>query len=91
MSAQIEGRFVAAGIKGQADCYAYVRGGRVIEIEFKSRAGRQGEDQLTWQAFCARWGIPYLLMKPIKGETPEATIDRWCRELEAEAIRGVHP
>lgn len=83
--AQIEGREVMLvnGIKGQADAYALVRGGRHIEIETKSATGKLRAAQERWRAYCLREGIPYLQPRALKGETPDDTVSRWIEELRA--------
>ena len=82
-SVVIEGRRVhlVNGIPGQGDAYALLRGGRHVEIETKAAKGRMGEAQIRWRAFCASWGVPHLTLKAHKGETADATVDRWIEEL----------
>lgn len=70
-----------AGIKGQADAYAYIDGGRVVEIETKAAKGRMLEEQIAWRAFCAERRIPHLVLRALRGEHPAATVDRWIAEL----------
>ena len=64
---------VRAGIKGQADVYFYMRGGRGGEIELKNIHTPQTKEQKAWQSFCEAWGIPYLLLRA-QSDDP---IDDW--------------
>ena len=70
-----------AGVPGQADVYAIVKGGGHIEIEMKASRGRWYVAQTAWRAFCTEWGIPYLVLRVAPNELPAATIDRWLEEL----------
>ena len=79
---QIEERFVSFGIKGQADVQAVLRGGRIIECELKALGGTLTAEQKVWRDFCLGWGVPWLLLKPLKGEAPEATVARWIGDIE---------
>lgn len=72
-----------AGIKGQADLFAYVRGGRVVELEMKAAKGRMLDEQKAWREFCASWGVPHLVLRAKTGEHPATTIERWIGELRA--------
>lgn len=64
---------VRAGIKGQADVYFYMRGGRGGEIELKNIRTPQTKEQKAWQAFCEEWEIPFLLLRA-QSDDP---IDDW--------------
>lgn len=75
-----------AGIKGQADYYAIVRGGRIVELETKAARGVLEEAQKAWRAFCIDWQIPHLVLRAQRNEAPSDTVQRWCEELK-EAIR----
>ena len=75
-----------AGLIGQADCYAYVRGGRVVEIELKAAGGSLSPAQERWQAWCVAWGVPHVLLVARRDESPRETVERWIEE-----IRGVLP
>lgn len=81
VGATIEDRFVKAGEKGQCDTYAYIKGGRVIELEAKSLRGTLSPKQLVWRDWCRAWGVPWHELRPLPGETPEATVARWVTEL----------
>lgn len=70
-----------SGVRGQCDLYAYVRGGKVIEIETKTRRGRLSQEQQNWKDFCQAWSIQWIQLKESKWETPEETVARWVREL----------
>jgi hypothetical protein len=70
-----------AGIKGQADAYAYVDGGRVVEIETKAAKGRLLEEQHAWRAFCSERRIPHIVLRARIHERPSETVDRWITEL----------
>ena len=75
------GYTVQFAIPGQCDLYGVVRGGGHLEIEIKGLKTRVEPEQKTWAAWCAEWCVPYLLLRPEKGETVEQTVDRWCREI----------
>jgi hypothetical protein len=79
---KIDNRAIRAGLKGQADLYGYIRGGRVIEIEIKARRGVLTPEQIVWQGWCREWGIPHLVLW-IDGHDP---VTRWLEEV-ADAIR----
>lgn len=83
------GRRVRNGIKGQADAYALVDGGRHVELEAKSATGVMSPKQLAWQRNCRRRGIPHLVIRARQTETPDATVARWVAELREEIAR--HP
>lgn len=70
-----------AGITGQADAYAIVRGGGHVEIETKSARGQMRVAQLEWATFCRGFGIPHIVLRVGKGELPAATVLRWIAEL----------
>ncbi len=74
-----------AGIKGQADAYAYIDGGRVVEIETKAARGRLLEEQKVWRAFCHERRIPHLVLRAKANEHPAETIERWIAELREVA------
>jgi hypothetical protein len=76
-----EERTIKVAQKGMADLYGYVRGGRVVEIELKSRRGRLSEEQKNWQRWCKEWAIPHLVLEAWKNETSEQTVSRWIEEL----------
>lgn len=78
-----QGFRVRSGIVGQCDLYAVVRGGKHVELELKQARGSMRNAQIRWQQFCESFGIPHLVLKARKDETPDATVARWCRELEA--------
>jgi hypothetical protein len=69
------------GIKGQADAYALIRGGRHVEIETKAARGAMREAQERWRDFCLAFAIPHLILKAKKDEAPVVTIERWVEEL----------
>jgi hypothetical protein len=83
LAARVGERTVRAGIKGQADLYAYVRGGSVIEIELKAAGKLLSPEQKTWQTWCREWGVPHLVLRAEKGETVEGTVERWIGEISA--------
>lgn len=72
-----------AGVAGQADCYALVKGGRHIEIEAKAVKHKWYARQLAWRQFCQEWGIPYLVLKANTGESPTQTVERWIALLRS--------
>ncbi len=79
----VRGHRLRNGIKGQADAYAIGRGGKHIEIETKAARGAMREAQEAWRAWCVSWGIPHLVLKAAKNETPEETVGRWIEEMKA--------
>lgn len=81
VGAQIGDRFVAAGIKGQADYYLLLRGGLHAELELKSARGRLSVEQVRWREFCIAWNIPYFLLEQLASETPDETVNRWVSTL----------
>lgn len=83
---QIEERFVSFGIKGQADVQAVLRGGKIIEMELKALGGSLTPEQKVWRDFCASWGVPWLLLKPLKFEKPVETVARWCDEIHLASM-----
>ena len=68
---------VIAGIPGQGDLYGYIFGGRVIEIEIKSKNGRLSPEQRAWRDWCQAGQIPWLCLWPWPGESREETVARW--------------
>jgi hypothetical protein len=72
-----DGRVFRAGIKGQSDLIGIARGGLHIEIELKAEKGRFSPEQVAWRHFCQEWGVPWLLLQPLRGEAVEATMERW--------------
>jgi hypothetical protein len=83
LRAQIQGRQVKAGIRGQADLYALAHGGLHVELEVKALDGRLSPEQKAWRDWCVKGEIPWMLLKPEKGEEPDATVARWVSELRA--------
>ena len=92
------GHFVRAGIPGQCDLYAYVKGrdsigpwpdapAIPIEIECKGARAKWTDAQKKWRAFCEEWRIPYLALEARKDETPGETIVRWVEETRALVLR----
>jgi hypothetical protein len=81
VGAKIEDRFVKAGEKGQCDLYAYVRGGRTIELEGKSIGRKLSPEQIVWRDWCRDWGVPWHQLIPRAGETDEQIVARWVNEL----------
>ncbi len=77
------GHWIKAGIKGQADTYILVRGGRHVELETKAAGGRLSDEQKAWRAFCLDFEIPYLMPRAKPGEHSATTIERWIGELRA--------
>jgi hypothetical protein len=56
------GRVVRAGVKGQADISGIrLPTGQRVEIEVKSRTGRQTKQQRAWQRMIERFGGLYIL------------------------------
>lgn len=80
-------RTIAVGIKGACDLYGIARGGLHIELELKTHAGVMSPKQVAWQTFCQAWGIPHLVLRAWSGESIEATVKRWCGEINAELSR----
>ena len=80
---EIDGRRIKHGIKGQADLYGYWKGGQAVELELKALGGSTREGQKEWAWFCHQWGVIFLTLKPLNGETIKTTVDRWCQEILA--------
>ena len=82
----VQGFRARAGIPGQADLYAVVKGSaRHIELEAKLATGRMAVAQKSWRAFCLEWSIPHLVLRAQPGEAPGDTVQRWVREIWAAA------
>lgn len=79
---------VRNGIKGQADAYAIVRGGRHVEIETKAARGTMREAQELWRTFCLTFGIPHLVLRAAKDESADSTVARWIEELRTTLTRA---
>lgn len=61
------GRLYKFGVPGQADVGGIMEpGGRRLEIELKSRDGRQSADQKLWQADIERYGGLYILARTLR-------------------------
>jgi len=56
-----KGRAIRFGVPGAADISGILRGGRRLEIECKSDAGRQSPAQRAWQAMIESHGGLYIL------------------------------
>lgn len=76
-------RVVHVGIEGQADLYALLRGGIIVEIETKSATGSLRVAQERWRSFCAAWGIRHLLLCAPKGATPDDVVTGWIEQLRS--------
>lgn len=74
-------RTVRAGIAGQADLYALVRGGVHLEIELKNVGETLNPNQRIWRDWCVEWGIPHIVLTAKKGETTKETVERWLSEI----------
>jgi hypothetical protein len=61
-AANLRGRFVRFGIKGQADISATIEG-RTVEVECKVGTGRQRIHQRNWQLAIERAGGCYVLAR----------------------------
>ena len=105
---EVDGRMFRTGIKGQSDVYGYVRGSDgssnvadiprfaiPFEVELKNVRTRETEEQTAWAMFCQQWGIPRLMLRALRGETPEKILSRWTSEtgvflhaLKSDAIRS---
>jgi len=81
MAGRIDGRFMRAGIKGQADVYGFFKGGIAIELELKAERGAARDDQVAWRNFCTMWSIMHLQLRALPREEPEATVKRWIDEI----------
>ena len=60
------GALVRFGIPGQADISGILSGGRRIEIECKTKTGRQTKEQKAWQAMIERFGGLYVLARSVE-------------------------
>jgi hypothetical protein len=81
MAGRIHGRRMSSGIAGQADVYGYWRNGLGVEIELKSLSGSLEPEQRVWRDWCLEWGVPHLVLKPLRDETVAATIERWIEQI----------
>lgn len=77
---RLQDRYFHSGIAGQCDAYAIGRWGLHFELECKSLKGKLNPAQERWKAWCAVRDIPWMLLKPEKGEQPTETVQRWCDE-----------
>lgn len=75
-----------AGIKGQADAYVIVAGGRHVEIEAKAAKGRMLEEQKAWRALMLEMRVPHLVVRALPGEHPDTTVERWVEALRAVVL-----
>ena len=76
-----DGRPVRVGIEGQADAYALLRGGLLVEVETKAARGRMSEPQHRWRDFCVAMGIPHVVLIASKSATPQEIVSEWIDEL----------
>lgn len=92
---QVDGRVFKNGIVGQADLHGYLLGSPAVpvEIELKSERGKLSEAQLVWQRFCARWGVPWMVLSARADENAEETVERWCKEIQlwASSVQSSPP
>lgn len=65
-SARFGRQVVQFGVPGQADLTGIIPGGRRLEIEVKSEAGRQSRDQKAWQTLIERFGGLYILARSVE-------------------------
>jgi hypothetical protein len=72
-----------AGVRGQADAYMVMAGGRHIEIETKAAVHKWYPQQRAWRARCEELRIPYLMLRAGPGEAPADTVERWIAEIKA--------
>jgi hypothetical protein len=89
---------ISIGIEGQADSFVVLPGALHVECETKSaKAGHDPdkgckcktcEAQRRWRANCQRLGIPYLILRGIKGEDSPTTVARWIETLKVELPRA---
>ena len=78
------------GIKGQADAYAIVHGGRHVEIETKAARGVMAEQQKAWRAFCQTFDVPHLVLRARPAEPPGETVNRWIEEMRAVVAKDTN-
>jgi hypothetical protein len=84
ISVKAEGGWWAkAGVRGQADAYIVMAGGRHIEIETKAAVHKWYPQQRAWRARCEELRIPYLVLRAGPGEVPGDTVERWIAEIKA--------
>ena len=60
------GRVVRFGLPGQADLTGILPGGVRLEIEVKSREGRQTREQRAFQRMIERFGGVYVLARSVQ-------------------------
>jgi hypothetical protein len=69
------GRVIRFGVPGQADISGLLAPtGQRLEIECKSRTGRQSPEQVAWQAMIERHGGIYILARSL--DDVRAVLDR---------------
>ena len=90
IAVRVEDRTIRAGIAGQADLYALVRGGRHVEVELKNVGETLNPDQRVWRDWCVEWDIPHIVLTAKKNESAEETVDRWCKELSTLITSALH-
>ena len=64
--ARIGNRVIRFGIPGQADLTGILPDGRRLEIEVKSPAGAQSDDQRNFQKMIERFGGVYVLARSVE-------------------------
>lgn len=79
---KVDGRTIRSGVRGACDLYGVLLGGRIVEIELKSATGVLSKGQAERLQWCRLWNVPHIILKALKGEAPDATVDRWLYELE---------
>lgn len=79
----VDGRTFRAGMKGQADLYGLIKGGRHLEIEVKNVRGILRDEQKKWRVFCELWGIPWLELRVPAGLSSDRkrVALQWCEEI----------
>jgi hypothetical protein len=64
-AAEVHGRFVRFGVKGQADLSGLLRSGRRVEIETKAPDGRLSPAQRAFGAMVTEYGGLYLVVRSV--------------------------
>lgn len=82
-TAEVRGRMVSFGIKGQFDLYGFTDKGEHVEVELKAAGGKCSDEQFAWlMSLQDGWAICTVLHAR-RDESLDATIKRWLYELRA--------
>jgi len=60
------GQVIRFGVPGQADLSGILQGGQRLEIEVKTKTGRQSKEQKRWQRMIEKFGGVYVLARSVE-------------------------